>query len=111
MRHQSEVYVSTEAPWSSPRSAVLPVIACSFELKEVASVLLADLPGVVDVRLLAGPKPKLFVVTRGKDLDRDYRIAQRLVQVEDVKPATFLHYDVVPEDKAHLIPSDAASVR
>ncbi len=112
MHSTAEVYVSTVAPRMDLGAASgRGVVACSFELADVARVLLLDLPGVLDVRLRAGAKPKLFVITSGKDLERDFCIAQRLVQVEDVKPNTFLHYDVVPAEKAHLVPVDAVSIR
>lgn len=110
MATSAEMFISTLA--GRPDVGLRPnsvVIACTFELREVARVLLLGIPGVVDVRIRPGPKPKLFVVTSGKDLDRDFAIAQRLVQVEDIKPNTLLHYDVVPEGRAHLIPPDAIS--
>lgn len=112
MDGRAEVYVSTlDSRVDFGAGAGRSFVACSFELADVARVLLLDLPGVEDVRVREGAKPKLFVITSGKDLDRDFRIAQRLVQVEDVKPNTFLHYDVVPADKAHLVPVDAVSIR
>jgi hypothetical protein len=71
----------------------------------------APLPGIVDVRLLDADRPKLFVITEGRDLKRDFEIVRRLVQVEDVKPNTILSYDIVPQNRAQMIPSAARSVR
>lgn len=107
----AEVMLSNALSRGAGERSSTALLARSFELREVARVLLLDIPGVVDVRLREGTKPKLFVITSGKDLARDFVIAQRLVQVEDVKPNTFLHYDVVPRERAQLVPEDALSVR
>ena len=87
----------------------LPV---SFELGQVVQTLLCSVEGVVDVRVLDRRHPKIFVITEAKrDLARDREIVRLLVQIEDVRPNDTLNYDIVPVDRADLIPSSAKSVR
>jgi hypothetical protein len=84
--------------------------ARTFELDEVLRVSLSEVPGIRDLRLLDGGQPKLFVITEDTDLARDYKIIQILVQMEDIKPNLTLHYDLVPGDRAHMIPAHARSL-
>lgn len=87
------------------------IFAVSFELKSALQMLLADLHGVIDLRLLENECPKLFVVTRGDDIERDHKIVQRMIQVEDIQPCAELNYDIVPEEQAHFIPDAAKSIK
>lgn len=81
------------------------------DLPEVIRVLMFELPNIESIRLLTRPgRMKAFVVVSERNLDRDYMIANRLCQVRDIRPGEVLDYDVVPSDRAVLIPADAETI-
>jgi hypothetical protein len=87
------------------------IYGISFEMEDTLRTLLRDVDGITGLRLLENCEcPKLFVVTKDENVERDHTIVRRLLQVEDLLPTADLNYDIVPEESAHFIPEDARSI-
>jgi hypothetical protein len=83
----------------------------TFDPVEAIKQVLAGVRGIASLRLLQRPMAtKLFIILDDEDLDRDYEIVKRMVQLDDIKPTLDLSYDLLPSDAAHFVPAEATQI-